>query len=136
MPTGMPPGDQGPGRTGVSEAIGALRQAGALEESLTEIDGGGSVGILAGERGWQILVWAPPGIPAPKGIAGGSTELSGGTLITGDPNHGNANALRQLVPWLRPRLVGEATSAGVGDRLGIATPGHVAACHLLHGGAS
>jgi len=127
MPTGMPPGDQGPGRTGVSEAIGALRQAGALEESLTEIDGGGSVGILAGERGWQILVWAPPGIPAPKGIAGGSTELSGGTLITGDPNHGNANALRQLVPWLRPRLVGEATSAGVGDRLGIATPGHVAA---------
>jgi hypothetical protein len=60
-------------------------------------------------------------------MTGDSTELSNGTLITGDPNHENATELRRLVPWLRPRLVGEATSAGVGDRLGIATPGHVAA---------
>jgi hypothetical protein len=126
MTTGISPADLGPDGRGAGEAIAALRQAGALEESLTAIDGG-AVGIRAGDRGWQVLVWAPPGVPSPNGMAGDSTELRGGTLITGDPNHGNATALRQLVPWLRPRLVGEATSAGVGDRLGIATPGHVAA---------
>jgi hypothetical protein len=126
MTTGIPPADLGPDGRGAGEAIEALRQAGALEESLTAIDGG-AVGIRAGDRGWQILVWAPSGVSAPNGMAGDSTELRGGTLITGDPNHGNATALRQLFPWLRPRLVGEATSAGVGDRLGIATPGHVAA---------
>jgi len=126
MTTGISPADLGPDGRGAGEAIAALRQAGALEESLTAIDGG-AAGIRAGDRGWQVLVWAPPGVPSPNGMAGDSTELRGGTLITGDPNHGNATALRQLVPWLRPRLVGEATSAGVGDRLGIATPGHVAA---------
>lgn len=109
-----------------SEAVRALRQTGALEESLTSIDGG-AVGIRAGELGWQVLAWAPAGGPPPNGMAGDSTELCGGTLITGDSNHGNATALRKLVPWLRPRLVGKATSAGVGDRLGIATPGHVIA---------
>jgi hypothetical protein len=109
-----------------NEAIRALRQAGALEESLTAIDGG-AIGIRAGERGWQVLTWAPAGGSSPNGMAGDSTELGGGTLITGDSNHGNATALRKLVPWLRPRLVGESTSAGVGDRLGIATPGHVVA---------
>ena len=108
------------------DAIGALRQAGALEESLTAVDGG-AVGIRAGEHGWNVLAWAPEGRRSPNGMAGDSTELHGGTLIAGGPNHGNATALRKLVPWLRPRLVGEATSAGVGDRLGIATPGHVAA---------
>ena len=114
------------GSTEPSEAAAELRQAGALEESITAIDGG-AVGITAGERGWHVLAWTPPGVPAPKGMTGDSTELSGGTLITGDPDHETATALRGLVPWLRPRLVGEATSAGVGDRLGIATPGHVAA---------
>ena len=39
----------------------------------------------------------------------------------------NAEALRQRLPWLRPRPLGLATSAGCGDRLGLATPGHVRA---------
>ena len=108
------------------DAVGALRRAGALEDSLTAVDGG-AVGIRAGDRGWNVLAWIPAGGATPSGMAGDSTELHGGTLITGDPNHGNATALRKLVPWLRPRLVGEATSVGVGDRLGIATPGHVLA---------
>src|ERR1035437_4378546 len=112
--------------TPAGDAIGALRQAGALEESLASVDGG-AVGIRAGDRGWKVLAWTPAGRPSPKGMAGASTELGGGTLITGDADHRNAAALRELVPWLRPRLVGEATSVGVGDRLGIATPGHVLA---------
>jgi hypothetical protein len=39
----------------------------------------------------------------------------------------NAEALRQALPWLKPSRLGLHTSAGFGDRLGIATPGHVRA---------
>lgn len=39
----------------------------------------------------------------------------------------NARALRRTLDWLRPRPLGLATSAGFGDRLGLATPGHARA---------
>lgn len=38
-----------------------------------------------------------------------------------------AAVLRRVVPWTLPRLCGLATSVGLGDRLGLATPGHVLA---------
>ena len=39
----------------------------------------------------------------------------------------NARTLRRRLAWLQPVTLGLQTSAGFGDRLGIATPGHVAA---------
>jgi hypothetical protein len=45
----------------------------------------------------------------------------------------NAATLRQRLPWLRPRLLGLQTSAGCGDRLGLATPGHVRAVRQFSG---
>jgi hypothetical protein len=39
----------------------------------------------------------------------------------------NATALRKRLEWLRPQPLGLQTSAGCGDRLGLATPGHVRA---------
>ncbi|MGC8786382.1 MAG: tagaturonate epimerase family protein [Anaerolineae bacterium] len=39
----------------------------------------------------------------------------------------NAAALRARLPWLRPVPLGLQTSFGFGDRLGLATPGHVRA---------
>jgi tagaturonate epimerase len=39
----------------------------------------------------------------------------------------NALALRSALPWLKPSRFGLHTSAGFGDRLGLATPGHVRA---------
>jgi hypothetical protein len=39
----------------------------------------------------------------------------------------NAAALRERLPWLKPQPLGLATSFGFGDRLGLATPGHIAA---------
>jgi hypothetical protein len=39
----------------------------------------------------------------------------------------NAAALRKRLPWLKPQPLRLATSFGFGDRLGLATPGHVAA---------
>ena len=39
----------------------------------------------------------------------------------------NAAVLRERLPWLRPVPLGLRPSAGFGDRLGLATPGHVRA---------
>lgn len=45
----------------------------------------------------------------------------------------NAKALRGALPWLAPRLWGLETSAGTGDRLGLATPGHARAFKEIGG---
>ena len=42
-------------------------------------------------------------------------------------DHANAQALRAALPWLQPSPIGLNRSAGFGDRLGLATPGHVRA---------
>jgi hypothetical protein len=39
----------------------------------------------------------------------------------------NAAVLRERLPWLKPQPLGLVTSFGFGDRLGLATPGHIAA---------
>ena len=49
------------------------------------------------------------------------------TQITCGLTPENAAALRQRLPWLNAETLGLKTSAGMGDRLGLATPGHVAA---------
>lgn len=41
-------------------------------------------------------------------------------------NADNAKVLRSRLAWLNPVALGTRTSAGFGDRLGIATPGHIA----------
>ena len=53
-------------------------------------------------------------------------------LVTSCDSH-NANALRQLVPNLIPQPLGLKTSVGFGDRLGLATPGHVRALQQVGG---
>ncbi len=45
----------------------------------------------------------------------------------------NASALRASLTWLQPRPLGLQTSAGMGDRLGLATPGHVRALRAVDG---
>jgi len=45
----------------------------------------------------------------------------------------NAAVLRDKLPWLRPRPLGLQTSSGCGDRLGLATPGHVRAVRQFSG---
>jgi len=55
------------------------------------------------------------------------TGAADGDRFTAPANADNAFALRNTLPWLKPRLWGLATSAGTGDRLGLCTPGHVRA---------
>ncbi len=43
----------------------------------------------------------------------------------------NAAVLRKMLPWLRPRTLGLSKSVGCGDRLGLATPGHIQAIRQI-----
>ncbi len=60
---------------------------------------------------------------------GGSSEVVGDglTLLRAPADAQNADALRAALPNLRPAPLGLTTSAGFGDRLGMATPGHALA---------
>lgn len=64
-------------------------------------------------------------------VVSGDTQGFEGTLGNGglicSLNAANAAELRQRIAWLNPQPLGLATSAGFGDRLGIATPGHAQA---------
>jgi tagaturonate epimerase len=54
-------------------------------------------------------------------------ESQGDGVLVGPLSAGNARELRERLPWLQPAVLGLQTSAGFGDRLGVATPGHVRA---------
>lgn len=64
---------------------------------------------------------------------GEAVEFQGSTLQICPLNSYNAAALRARLPWLQPQLLGLQTSAGMGDRLGLATPGHVRAVRHADG---
>ena len=57
-------------------------------------------------------------------IKRGNTQLS---LKLAELSHENLEKLKQVFPWLSPSPLGLRTSFGTGDRLGIATPGHIRA---------
>jgi tagaturonate epimerase len=83
--------------------------------------------------GQRVAVLAPSGSQVPSNFEGESSVAGGRTLVIGPMNAANLDALRDLLPWLRPRPLGPSTSAGFGDRLGLATPGHVRALRAAGG---
>ena len=56
-----------------------------------------------------------------------------GELLLGSLSPANAACLRDRVAWLRPRTLGLVLSVGCGDRLGLATPGHIQAVRRFPG---
>lgn len=56
----------------------------------------------------------------------GFTEVGSGALLC-PPTAETLALLRERLPWLRPQALGVQTTAGFGDRLGLATPGHIQA---------
>jgi hypothetical protein len=98
------------------DKLGALD---IYDESLVEQDGTTYVLVKAPETLTKKL--AVKGDE--RGFSGERHSASGALLGPLTPE--NAEALRQRLPWLRPVPLGLETSFGYGDRLGIATPGHV-----------
>ncbi len=54
-------------------------------------------------------------------------EIDGKCVCLGPTDHANAEGIRAALPWTAPKCIGLATSVGLGDRMGLATPGHIRA---------
>ncbi len=59
-------------------------------------------------------------------------EIDGKAIVVGPTSHENAEAIRECLPWAGPICLGMHTSVGFGDRLGLATPGHIRAVRGTH----
>jgi hypothetical protein len=91
----------------------------------SEVEAEGTTYLLARSPGGRVLVILGD-------AAGFEGQLQGkATLCPLTP--ANAVALRERLPWLRPQPLGLKRSAGCGDRLGSATPGHVRAVRAVEG---
>src|SRR5215218_9290704 len=60
-------------------------------------------------------------------FTGTAERVDGKVRFVAETTPDNALALRSALRWLKPSRFGLHTSAGFGDRLGLATPGHVRA---------
>ena len=83
-------------------------------------NGGCTALIYQGEA--QDMIVASAGY----GFTGEPFSAGGGQWVVGLEDHENGCAIRQVFPFTAPRTVlREKRTVGVGDRLGIATPGHI-----------
>lgn len=85
---------------------------------------GAAYGLVRTHHARKLIVLGEP--------AGLETERtlthSGQTLHLCPCTPANADELRRLFPWTAPEPLGKTTALGCGDRLGLASPGHIRAC--------
>jgi hypothetical protein len=87
------------------------------------------------EKGGRLVVAASPAFSRVLAdLEGETTGGADGPVLVGPRSRRNAAALRHYLPWLQPAPLGTQTSAGLGDRLGLATPGHVRAVRAAGAG--
>lgn len=89
--------------------------------------------LVRGAAGKRLAVLARPADPLLALFAGEPVERQGWQLLLCLPDGANAESLRACLPWLRPAPLGLRPSAGCGDRIGLATPGHVRAARACPG---
>ncbi len=81
------------------------------------------------------------GFCGPCALPEGLSLTENGSVTLGRPcriwlgaaSHANALAVRRLLAWAAPVTAGLRLSAGLGDRLGVATPGHIRAIREVGG---
>ena len=84
-------------------------------------------------QGKRLCVLAPASNSALMSFTGDPSIQGEQTLLVCPLTHANATALRAALPWLHPVTLGLRRSAGCGDRMGLATPGHVRAARAVSG---
>jgi hypothetical protein len=83
-------------------------------------------------QGKRLALLAPSGHAWLGRFSGDAQAFEQGYVLKLCPTDAtNAKVLRDSVPNLKPVPLGQATSAGCGDRLGLATPGHVRAFEVV-----
>lgn len=90
-------------------------------------------GLIQEAQGYKLVILAAPTARLLAAFEGETSEYQDRTLLLGPTSPRNAAALRQYLPWLRPQPLGLRTSIGLGDRLGLATPGHIQAVRAAGG---
>jgi len=128
-------GEGGFGAKGAEKTARAIGDAAGLMPYTRSLFAARRGAIMMARTGVDksVLVVAPRG-----GVPSWAWDFSGRpmeTQIDGDEvtiricplTHENALALRRNFPLLAPRCFGTRTAVGTGDRLGIATPGHIRA---------
>ncbi len=104
--------------------IDQLKKLTGLKVYESSIVSAGDVTYFLGRRGVEKLIASVGN----GGIAGEKVgELNGKPIIVGPTDHANALVIRKSLPWTSPRCLGLIKSVGLGDRLGLATPGHIRA---------
>lgn len=112
------------------QAAGELRNATDLSVYADSIEpvGGYLLALAARGRARRLVAAGQDGRLAEfADLAVDHREMQGIAIAIVPTHHRTACVLRKHVPWTSPRLCGLATSAGLGDRLGLATPGHIRA---------
>jgi tagaturonate epimerase len=104
-----------------------------LPFSLVRHNDGIEYGLAQTASGQRLVVLAPTESSIINAFEGEHTDQSSQILLVGPLSPHNAAALRAQLTWLQPRLLGMGTSVGMGDRLGLATPGHVRAVRTVEG---
>ena len=99
------------------------------------IESGGAVFAAAtrDQRERCVAVLAAADCPHFADFQGETSELGEQSVLVGPFSAHNATALRRHLEWLRPRVQGLRTTAGMGDRLGNATIGHMRAIRAAGG---
>jgi len=104
--------------------IEKIKKAIALDVYAPSVSRVGDVTYFLARRGREKFV----GCLGDGRIAGDPAgEVGGVPVLIGPTDHGNARAIGGALPWTAPRCLGLATSVGLGDRLGLAAPGHIRA---------
>jgi tagaturonate epimerase len=91
------------------------------------------LGLAESREGTRLAVFGPSSGDWVQRFEGARSSHGKKTLVIGPISPSNAAALRAELPWLRPRTLGLATSIGFGDRLGLATQGHIRALRKAGG---
>jgi len=103
----------------------------------SRVEGRGAEWALARVAGRsRLAVAVPAGSRILDDLEGETQGSPAGAALVGPLSPRNAAGLRRHLEWLRPRPLGTRTSAGLGDRLGLATPGHVRAVRAVGGFAA
>jgi len=109
-----------------------LSRLNVFPRSIVAIEGA-ELGLTQSKAGPRLAILGPAGSRLFSNFEGECTDQAGRTLLAGPISPRNAAALRAILSWLQPRPLGLRTSAGMGDRLGLATPGHVRALRAAGG---
>lgn len=106
------------------------------ENSLREKDGA-TLGMVRSSSGKNLAVVAQARHPFLIQLHGENSSLQNDLVLLLCPiDVSNATVLCSLFPSLKPGLLGLKSSFGMGDRLGMATPGHVRAMRKAGDGIS